>query len=492
MAETTDAAGRAREETGINPMLVLLVLAGTQLMVILDATIVNVALPTIERDLAFSQSGLQWVVNAYTLTFGGFLLLGGRLGDRLGRVRLFLVGLTVFTLASLLCGLAQNQEMLIIARGIQGLGAAIISPTALAIITVTFKEGPERNKALAVWGSIAGAGGAVGLLLGGILTEYAGWQWIFFVNVPVGVVVGIASYRVLKESRAPVTGRADIAGAVTVTAGLIALVYATVRAQEIGWGSARTLLTYAAAAVLLGAFLVIESRFRDPLVPLGFFRRRNPAGANAVGFVVGAALFAMFFFFSLYLQVVLGFSAVKAGLGSLPVSVAIIVSAAVVSQLVNRVGPKPLLLAGLLTLGVGLVWFSRISADGAYVTDVLGPGIVMAVGLGMTFVPLTISAVSGVPPEEAGLASGLLNTSQQVGGALGLAVLSTVSTSTYEDVLASLGRAPTPADLLDALTQGYAAGLLVGAMFAAAGLLVAFALIRVDKADVPDAPPPMV
>ena len=484
-------AGRTQNEPAVNPLLVLIVLAGTQLMVILDATIVNVALPTIERDLGFSASGLQWVVNAYTLTFGGFLLLGGRLGDRLGRVRLFLAGLIIFTAASLLCGLAQSQEWLIIARGVQGLGAAIISPTALAIITVTFKEGPERNRALAVWGSIAGAGGAVGLLLGGVLTQFAGWEWIFFVNVPVGIVVGIASYRVLKESRAASGQRADIAGAITVTAGLVALVYATVRAQDVGWGSAQTIVTYLVAAVLLISFLIIESRFRDPLVPLSFFRRRNPAAANAVGFVVGAALFAMFFFFSLYLQTVLGYDALKAGFASVPVSVAIIVAAAAVSQLANRVNPKILMLIGLAVLAVGLIWFSRITPDGSYAARVLFPGIVMSLGLGMTFVPLTLFAVSEVPPEEAGLASGLLNTSQQVGGAIGLAVLSTVSTAKANDVLGALGRTPDPAAIADALTRGYSAGLLVGAAFAVAGLIVAALMIRGGTVDARAVPPPM-
>jgi EmrB/QacA subfamily drug resistance transporter len=484
-------AGDSREETGISTLVVLAVLAGAQLMVILDATIVNVALPTIERDLGFSPTGLQWVVNAYTLTFGGFLLLGGRLGDRLGRVRLFLAGLTIFVVASLACGFAQNQEILIIARGVQGLGAAIISPTALAIITVTFAEGRERNRALAVWGAIAGSGGAIGLLLGGVLTEYAGWEWIFFVNVPLGLVVGIASARVLTESRAATNERADIAGAVTVTAGLIAAVYATVRAQEVGWTSTQTLLTYLAAVLLLGSFLIIESRFSDPLVPLGFFRRRSPAGANVVAFTVGAALFAMFFFFSLYLQAVLGYSALKAGLASLPVSVGIIVAATSASQLANRISPKALLMVGLATLSVGLLWFSRISSDGSYAVDVLGPGLLMAVGLGLTFVPLTISAVSGVPPKEAGLASGLLNTSQQVGGALGLAVLSTVSTAKTEDVLAGLRRVPTPADLAEGLTQGYSAGLLVGAGFAVAGIVIAALMIKVDRSAAVEPPPPM-
>lgn len=429
-------------------------------------------------------------MNAYTLTFGGFLLLGGRLGDRLGRVRLFLAGLVIFTVASLFCGLAQSQEWLIIARGVQGLGAAIISPTALAIITVTFAEGPERNRALAVWGSIAGAGGAVGLLSGGILTQFAGWQWIFFVNEPVGVVVGIASYKVLKESRVASGQRVDIAGAITVTAGLIALVYATVRAQEVGWTSAQTIVTYVLAAALLTSFLVIESRFRDPLVPLGFFRRRNPAAANAVGFVLGAALFAMFFF-SLYLQTVLGYDALKAGFASVPVSVAIIVAAAVVSQLANKVSAKLLMAIGLAVLTVGLVWFSRITPDGSYVAKVLFPGIVMSLGLGMTFVPLTLLAVSGVPPEEAGLASGLLNTTQQVGGALGLAVLSTVSTTRMQNVLADIGAPPNPFQLVDALTRGYSAGLLVGAAFGLAGLLVAVLFVRGGRVDPAAAPPPI-
>ena len=397
--------------------LALLLLAMTQFVIVIDAAIVNVALPTIGSHLHFSRADLSWVVNAYTLAFGGFLLLGGRLADLLGRRRMFIGGLVLFSLASLAGGLAQSEAWLIAARAVQGLGGAIISPAALSIITTTFSEGNERNRALGIWGAVAGAGGAAGVLLGGILTSGLSWRWVLFVNVPIGILAAIAAPRILVESRAEGATRTfDIPGAVTVTAGLSLLVYAVVDAVNSGWGSTATIMRLAGAAVLLAAFLVIESRTSEPLMPFSIFRLRTLRGANAVGLLIGMSLFSMFFFISLYLQNVLHDSALKAGLSYLPLSAGIILSAGVAAQLVNRMGFKPVLITGLLLIAVALLWFSQVpGTGGSFAADVLGPSVVAAVGLGLAFVPVTIAAMSGTSPREAGLASGLINTSQQVG-----------------------------------------------------------------------------
>ncbi len=461
----------------------LVLLAAVQLIVVLDAAIVNVALPTIQRDLGFSEAGLQWVVNAYTLMFGGFLLLGGRLADRLGRRRIFMVGLTIFTAASFLGGLAQNDAWLVLARGLQGLGGAILAPATLAIMAVTFDEGAERNKAMGVFGAVAGSGGAIGVLLGGILTEYLGWQWVLFVNVPIGLVMLALAPRLLRESRSDETGGFDIAGASTVTAGLISLVYAfvTVAEPDVAWGDRTPVTFFLLAAVLLGAYLVIESRTRHPLMPLGVFRRRNLTGANLIGLLVGAALFAMFFFLSLYLQQVLGYSAIKAGISYLPLSLGIIVSAAVASQLVTRVGVRPVIVPGLLLSAVGLLMFATVDANGSFLGDVLVPSIVVALGLGATFVPLIIAATAGVGNHDAGLASGLIQTAQQVGGALGLAILLTIATARTQSYLTDLGRAPGPQDGPIAAVEGFQAAFAVGAVFALAGAVLAVVLLRVGR-----------
>jgi EmrB/QacA subfamily drug resistance transporter len=462
----TDAETQERRK-----WLALALLASAQFVVVLDASIVNVALPSIGADLEFSQDNLSWVINAYTLFFGGFLLLGGRLADLLGRRRIFMAGLALFGLASLAGGFAQSDIQLIIARAVQGLGAALLSPAALSIVTTTFAEGAERNKALGVWGAVAGSGGAAGVLLGGMLTEWLSWEWVLFVNVPIAAVAAFLAPMLLVESRDESENRSfDIAGAVTVTAGLATLVYAVVDAESAGWGSTQTVVLLAAAALLLGAFVLIESRQRAPLVPFSIFRLRTLTASNAVAILIGMSLFSMFFLISLYMQQVLGYDALKAGLAYLPLALTIIVSAGVASQLVTRFGFKPILITGMLFVAAGLIWFSQVSVGGSYVSDILFPSLLAAVGLGFSFVPVTLGAVAGTEPHEAGLASGLINTSQQVGGALGVAILSTIA---FADLGA--GR-PDPA----ALTGGFHDAFLVGAGFALLGAVIAVLAIRTE------------
>jgi EmrB/QacA subfamily drug resistance transporter len=457
----------------VNKNLALLLLAMTQFVVVIDASIVNIALPSIGTALHFSQNDLSWVVNAYTLTFGGFLLLGGRLADLMGRRRMFMSGLVLFSLASLLGGLAQSEAWLIGARALQGLGAAIVSPAALSIITVTFTEGEERNRALGVWGAVAGAGGAAGVLLGGILTSGLSWRWVLFVNVPIGLAAAFFAPRVLNESRAEVDSRNfDIPGAVTVTAGLSLLVYALVEAVNVGWGSTQTVGLIAGSFALLAIFVAIESRSRSPLMPFSIFRLRTLRGADVVALLIGMSLFSMFFFVSLYMQQVLGFSALKAGLSYLPLAIAIILSAGAASALVTRFGFKPVLLTGLLFVASGLLWFSQVSPNGSFTADVLGPSLLAAIGLGLSFVPVTIAAVTGTRPREAGLASGLVNTAQQVGGALGLAILATVANMRTKDLIAAGGHSHA-----EALTKGFERAFMVGAGFALVGALLTAVLI---------------
>src|SRR5215203_2305226 len=439
-----------------------------QFVVVLDASIVNVALPSIGEALEFSQEDLSWVVNAYVLAFGGLLLLGGRMADLLGRRRIFMVGLVVFSVASLLGGLSQTEGQLIAARALQGVGGALLSPAALSLVTVMFSEGAERNKALGIWGAVAGSGGAAGVLLGGILTEYLGWEWVLWVNVPIGIAAAALAPRLIAESRADQEVRTfDVAGATTITLGLSALVFALLDAEDAGWGSTQTIGILAAAAVLLIAFVAIERRSKAPLVPFSIFRLRTITGANVVGILVGASLFSMFFFISLYMQQVLGYSAIKAGLSYLPLAVAIMLSAGVASGLVTKVGFKPILATGMVFIAIGLLWFSQISPDGTFLADILGPSLFAAVGLGFAFVPVTIAAVSGVADREQGLASGLINTSQQVGGALGLAILAAIANS-------EIGTSRDPV----VLTDGFSSAFLVGAGFAILGLIATLLLIR--------------
>jgi EmrB/QacA subfamily drug resistance transporter len=451
----------------------LALLCMAQFVVVLDASIVNVALPTIGSDLSFDQDNLSWVINAYVLAFGGFLLLGGRLADLLGRRRVFIAGLILFAVASLVGGFAESEEFLIAARAVQGLGGALLSPAALSIITTTFKDGSERNKALGVWGAVAGSGGAAGVLLGGILTEYAGWEWVLWVNVPIGIIAALLAPRLILESRSDAANRSfDVPGAVTVTAGLALFVYALVEAPDAGWGSTQTLGLLGIAIAILAAFVAIELRSPAPLVPFRIFRLRTLTGANVVGLLTGASLFSMFFFISLYMQNVLGYSAIKAGLSYLPLAVSIILAAGIASQLVTKIGFKPVMAIGMGFVAAGLAWFSQISVDGSYLGDVLFPSLLAAIGLGFSFVPTTIAAMSGVEDREAGLASGLINTSQQIGGALGLAILSSIAFSRIGDLAAQGETGPA------ALTEGYGDAFMVGSGIALLGIAASLLLIR--------------
>jgi EmrB/QacA subfamily drug resistance transporter len=453
-----------------NPWVVLVLICLAQFMVILDATIVNVALPSIQKDLDLSEANLQWVINAYTLVFGGFLLLGGRLGDLLGRKRLFLIGLVVFTVASLLDGLAVNEGMLIGSRALQGLGAALISPAALSIISTTFAEGKERSKALGVWAAIAIGGSAVGLILGGVLTQSLSWPWIFFVNVPVGIVGFFLSLRLIPESRDEHAHRSyDVAGAVTVTGGLMALVYAIVKAETDGWTSGTTIGFFVFAALLLVSFVLIELRAAAPLVRLSIFRVRSLLTANVVMFLVGSGMFAMFFFNTLYIQRVLGYGPLKAGLAFLPFTAGIMISAGLASQFAPRIGVRPVAAVGMILTIIGMLLLTQLPVDGTYAANVLPSILLTSLGMGAVFMPLTLVATTGLADEDQGLASGLFNTSQQIGGALGLAVLSTIAASKSGG-----GNGDDKA----ALVQGFHWAFAGGALFVAAGLVAMLAMLR--------------
>src|SRR4051794_28519202 len=442
-------------------------------MVILDVSIVNVALPSIRNDLGFTAANLQWVVNAYTLTFAGFLLLGGRAADLLGRRKVFLAGLLVFAGASLAGGLSTSQGMLIGARALQGLGGAVVAPATLSVLTTHFEEGRERNRALSAWGAMGGAGGAAGALLGGILTEALSWQWILFVNVPIGIVAALAAYRLVHDvERDPTAPRYfDTAGAVTVTAGLVVLVYGIVRTDVNGWGSPKTLGAILGGLALIAVFVWIEARVsKRPLMPLRIFGSRTLTGANIVVFFLGSSVFAMWYFVSLYLQQVLGFSPIQAGLAFVPMTALIIVGSTIAGRLVNRVGAGPMLVVGMGLSAVGMALFSRVSPTGSYATDILFPSLLVAMGIGLSFVPVTIAAVAGARRDEAGLASGLVNTSRQVGGSLGLAILATVASGRTK---ALTGHESVHA----ALTGGFQRAFLIGAAFALAGSISAALLV---------------
>src|SRR3954453_5582226 len=471
---STDAASSIPDRTsGVDANAVLALIAVAQFMVVLDATIVNVALPTIKVDVGFSEQSLSWVLNAYTLIFGGFLLLGGGGADRLGRRRLLMAGIAVFSGASLLCGVSQSEGTLLVARGLQGLGGAMVSPAALSIILTTFAEGPERNRALAVWGAIAGAGGAVGLLLGGVIVELLSWRWVFFVNVPIGGIVLALAPRIVPESRSESAseGGYDAEGAVAITLGTIALVFTLIKADSWGWTSGRTLVGFAVAAVLIVAFVAIERRHRDPLVPLRIFSNRSLAAADATLLLVAAALFGVFFFCTLYLQQVLGYSALKTGLAYLPFSGTLIGASALASRLVDRFTPKPVLCVGLLVSTAGFILLTGVDGHADYASHVLPAMIVLGVGMGMSFVPITIAATNGVAAADSGLASGLLNTTQQVGGSLGLAILSSVSTSRATSALQGGSALPV------ALTHGFKGAFVVAAVLCAIGVVLAVVLL---------------
>src|SRR3954466_15759052 len=428
-------------------------LSVVQFMVVLDIAIVNVALPSIQVDLGFSEQNLQWVISAYALVFGGFLLLGGRAADLLGRRRVFLAGLVVFTLASLFAGLAWSEASLISARAIQGLGAAVITPAALSILSVTFPEGRERNIALGVWGAVGGFGAAAGVLLGGVLTSALSWSWIFFVNVPIGVAAFILTPILLRESRDASVKSFDALGAILVTSGLSSLVYAITRAGEDGWLSAKALSFFAASAILLVGFVVWELRHSEPLMRIGILRIKTVTGANVAGFILGTATFSLFLMLTLYMQQVLGYSPIKTGVAYLAVAGTAIFTSALAAQLVNKIGVKPVLGIGMTSLTTGLVYFTQVSVHGSYVGDLLPGFLLVAVGLGFSFVPISIAALAGAQPAEAGLASGLINTSQQIGGALGIAILSTIATTRTSNKL-DAGTALHPA-LGDGFTRAF-------------------------------------
>jgi EmrB/QacA subfamily drug resistance transporter len=445
-------------------------------MTILDVSIVNVALPSIGAELQFSRENLQWVITAYAIVFGGFLLLGGRSADLLGRRRVFMVGVALFTLASLACGLANSEGVLIGARAVQGLGAAIISPAALSIVTTSFPEGAERNKALGVWGALGGSGAAVGVLAGGVITKYLGWEWIFFVNVPVGIVVLALTIPLVRESRLETDRhRYDPFGALTVTAALVIFVYATSKAPDVGWTTGRTVGLLVVSAVLLAVFFVLENRSDAPLMPLRIFRVRTVAGANVVGLILGAVVFANFFVLTLYVQQVLGYSALRAGLTFLATAGTAVLSAGFAQALATRIGVKPVMAAGLLLMTFGMLWYTQIEPSASFAGQLLPGYIAVGIALPFAFVPVTIAALAGIADSEAGLASGVINTSQQIGGALGVAIASTVATSRIESLVQS--GTPVP----EALTDGFALAFWVLLGFALAGFLATLTLIRREE-----------
>jgi EmrB/QacA subfamily drug resistance transporter len=448
--------------------LALALICAVQFMVVLDIAIVNVALPSIQVDLGFSQENLQWVISAYALVFGGFMLLGGRLADILGRRGVFMGGLVIFSIGSLLCGLAWSDEALIAARALQGLGAAAITPAALSILTTTFTEGRERNIALGAWGAVGGFGAAAGVLMGGVLTDLLSWEWIFWVNIPVGVAALVLSPILLRESRDARGQSHDVPGAVLVTAGLSLLVLAITQGYGWGWGSATTIGAFVAAAALLAGFVAWELRQSEPLVPFSIFRLQTLTAANIAGFIMGTALFSMFLMLTLYMQQVLGYSPIETGVGYLAVAGTAVIWANVAAVVVNRVGVKPALIFGMSMLTIGLLYFTQVSVGGSYWTDLFPGFLVLGVAIPFAFVPITIAALAGTKPNEAGLASGLINTSQQIGGAVGIAILSTIAVTTTD------GAVTNPV----ALTDGFVNAFWAGAAIAFAGVLVSIFLVR--------------
>jgi EmrB/QacA subfamily drug resistance transporter len=450
----------------------LALLCVTQFVVVLDIAVVNVALPSIQTDLGFSQENLQWVISAYSLVFGGFLLLGGRLADILGRRGVFMAGLVIFSVGSLLCGLSWSDESLIAARALQGLGAATITPSALSILTTTFTEGRERNIALGAWGAVGGVGAAAGVLMGGILTDLLSWEWIFFVNVPVGIAALALSPVLLRESRDAHGQSHDVPGAVLVTSGLVLLVLGVTQGRQWEWLSARTIGVFAASAVLLAVFALWEQRQREPLVPFSIFRLQTLTAANVAMFIMGTALFSMFLMLTLYMQQVLGYSPIQTGLAYLAVAGTAVIWANVAAAAVNKVGVKPALILGMSLLTVGLVYFTQVSVGGSYWADLFPGFLVLGLAIPFAFVPITIAALAGTKPQEAGLASGLVNTTQQIGGAVGIAILSTIAVSTTDDAVADGTAVPT------ALTDGFVNAFWAGAAIAFVGVLVSIFMVR--------------
>ena len=476
MPATSEPSANANRHPG----LALVVIASVQMMIILDATIVNVALPTIRKALHFSSSNLEWLVTAYALTFGGLLLFGGRTGDLYGKRRMFMIGIALFAGASLLGGLATDQAWLIVARGLQGIGGAIAAPTALSLVAINFAEGPERNRAMGVYSAMSGAGGAIGLLLGGILTSYVSWRWIFFVNVPIGAFALFLAPRVLLESKSTTSSRLDTPGAVSATAGMLSLVYGFTNAATHSWGAALTVIPLVLAGVLLALFLVIETRTAAPLMPLSIFSSRNRNAAYGIMLIIGIAVFSMFFFLTQYLQNVHGYSAVRTGLAFLPMSAGIMVAAITTARLLTRVGIKVPLTIGPLFGLIGLIWLTQLTPQSGYFFVII-PLLIIALGMGQTFVPLTVTAISGVSPNQTGLASALLNTGQQVGGALGLSILGTIAISSsrhYLNAAQHTGHHVTPTLLSAAQTHGYTRAFVVASALMGAGLLISLLFIR--------------
>ena len=457
---------------------ILAAICVAQFMVVLDIAIVNVALPSIRTDLNFTNESLQWVLTAYAILFGGFLLLGGRLADRFGRRRIFMTGLVIFTGASLMCGLAWSEGSLIAFRAVQGFGGALLSPAALSILATTFTEGRERNLALGIWGGIAGSGAAAGTLLGGVLTSAFGWEWIFFVNVPIGaVLVGLTPFLLSREPAGALARRNfDVAGAVTVTSGLMVLVYALTRATQIGWSATQTITLLVISGALLAAFAVVEVRAADPVLPKRVLRLPVPRTANIVGMLVGGALFSQFFLLTLYMQQVLGYSAFRTGVAYVATTVTLVAVAIAAQALVTRIGPRVVLVVGLLFVSASIFLYARLPVTGSYVSDLLPPFLLAGIGLGLTFVPIQISSLTGVRPGEAGAASGMINTSQQIGGAVGLAAITTIATTVTTNYIAS--HAPSAAIAVTALVNGFQVAFYVLLGVTLTGVVLTATLLR--------------
>jgi EmrB/QacA subfamily drug resistance transporter len=486
--ETDAAVEDGGSHAHIHPNLALVVIAAAQLMVVLDATIVNIALPHIHSALHFSATGLSWVLNAYTLVFGGLLLLGGRTGDLFGRRRMFMIGVLLFALASLAGGFAQDKGFLLAMRALQGVGGAIASPTALSLITTTFAQGPARNRAFGVYAAVSGAGAAIGLILGGVLTDLLSWRWVLFVNAPIGIGLAIAAPYVIAETERRKASALDVPGAVTSTGGMAALVYGFIHAATDGWGVTETIVSFVIAVVLLTAFVLIEARTASPIMPLRMFRSQTRVGSYVVMLVLGAAVFAMFYFLTQYVQGPLGYSPLKAGFAFLPVSAVIVVVAQVASRIVAKLGAQTLIVTGTILTGFGLLALSSLGTDSSYLTHILPSIALIATGMGLVFVPITLTAVGGVANEDSGIASAMLNVCQQVGGTIGLSALVTVfSAASRHDIKANRGTLSGAALAQHAFTHGADMAFRAGAIFALFGLVAALLLIRVKVGESPSA-----
>jgi EmrB/QacA subfamily drug resistance transporter len=490
IAQITTAGRRTARRPDRRGIALALVL-GAQLMIILDMTVVNIALPSIARGLHFSEPSLSWVLNAYTLTFGGLLLLGGRAGDILGRRRVFIAGIALFTAASLAGGLATSEAWLLAARAVQGVGGAIASPAVLALIAASFAEGRERTRALSIYTAVAMGGGSLGLVLGGVITEWVSWRWVLFINVPIGIAVALTAPLFLPESqRQP--GRFDLVGAFTSTLGMTSLVYGFIQAASHGWSDARTMTAFAAAVVLLAVFLVNESRARQPITPLRLFADRGRAGSYLTRLLLVAGMFGMFYFLTQFVQDILGFSPLQAGISFLPMTAALFAVSRLSPRLLARFGAKPLMVVGLLPAVAGMTWLSRISPGTTYVSGVLGPMLLLGAGMGVAFVPLTMASLAGVRPQDSGAASSMVNVTQQVGGSLGLAILVTAfATATRNAIrhpaahLTSLAQAPQ-----QVIVHGMASAFTLAAVFDILALLIVVLVIRDRAPQAAEAPQP--